>query len=63
MFLSVINPRNLVKDSRFISMLLKVIVGNLNGVLSHALCLSKKKYLVFPALRGKINHSLKSTVL
>ena len=36
-FSSIITPRNLTEDSRLISILLKVIVGNFNGMLSHAL--------------------------
>ena len=36
---SVITARNLIKDSRFISILLKVMVGNLHGILSRAICL------------------------
>ena len=60
-FSSIITPRNLTEDSRLISILLKVIVGNLNGILSHVLGLWKNRYLVFPALRDSlfaINHSL-----
>ena len=41
---SIITPRNLTEDSRFISILLKVIVANLNAMLSRALG------LVLPAL-------------
>ena len=58
-FSSVITARNLTKDSRFISILLKVMVGNLNGILSRAICLWKNRCLVFPALRDclfVINH-------
>ena len=50
-FLSIITPRNLLQDSHFILILFWVIVGNLNGILSCALCLSKNVYLIFPALR------------
>ena len=60
-FSSIITPRNLIKNSRFISILLKVIVGNLNGIPSRTLCLWKNRYLVFPALRDSlfaVNHSL-----
>ena len=51
MFSFVITLRNLMKNSRFISILMKVMVGNLIGILSRALCLYKNIYLVFPALR------------
>ena len=51
MFSFIITLRNLMKDSRFISILMKVMVGNLIGILSRALCLCKNIYLVFPALR------------
>ena len=47
MFSSNITLRNLIKYYRFILILLKVIAGNLNGILSRALCLFKKWYLVF----------------
>ena len=59
-FSSVITPRNLTEDSPFILILLKILVGNLNGILSHALGLWKNRYLVFPALRDLFakNHSL-----
>ena len=61
MLSSIITPRNLTEDSRLISILLKVVVGNPNGILSHALGLRKNRYLVFPALRDSLfakNHSL-----
>ena len=60
-FSSVITPRNLTEDSRFISIQLKILEGNLNGILSRALGLWKNRYLVFPALRDCLfakNHSL-----
>ena len=37
MFSSIITPTNLTEDSRLISILLRVKVGKLNGILSHAL--------------------------
>ena len=51
MFSSIITPRNLVNNSRFISILFKVIVGNLNRILSHAPYLSKKEILSFPSVK------------
>ena len=41
MFSSIITPRNLTKYSRFISILLKVVVSKVNGILSRALFYEK----------------------